>query len=129
MRYPDLPVFLSTLFDDSIFRDALPAVKFDYTTYSSLLDNTVMRDTGVQYEAQVDMPGVEPDAVDIQIKDGIITVKAERKQHPGKKFKSAFWLPMDADPDAIAAQLRNGVLTLTIPKPPEKQPKKIVVTT
>ena len=120
----------SILLDDSLLRDILPGVKFGTSTCSALLDSgTTLRDTGTQYETQVDMPGVEPDAIDIQVKDGVIAVQAERKQHPSKKFKNSFWLPMDADPDAIAAQLRNGVLTLTIPKPPEKQPKKITVTT
>ncbi|MDQ7264184.1 Hsp20 family protein, partial [Paracoccus sp. PS-1] len=39
----------------------------------------------------------------------------------------AFTLSEDFDPDRIEAEMRGGVLTLTLPRAPEAQPKRIAV--
>lgn len=43
-------------------------------------------------------------------------------------FTRAFTLPEGVDPSHIKAELKEGVLTLSVPKKPESQPKKIAVT-
>ncbi|MFL5429971.1 MAG: Hsp20/alpha crystallin family protein, partial [Myxococcales bacterium] len=42
-------------------------------------------------------------------------------------FSRSFTIPEGADPDHADADLRNGVLTLSVPKHPEHQPKKISI--
>ncbi|WP_292963059.1 Hsp20 family protein [Nitrobacter sp.] len=42
-------------------------------------------------------------------------------------FERAFTLSEDFDPDRIEAEMRGGVLTLTLPRAPEAQPKRIAV--
>ena len=42
-------------------------------------------------------------------------------------FERSFTLPEGVDEENISGEFKNGVLTLTVPKLPEKQPKKIEV--
>ncbi len=42
-------------------------------------------------------------------------------------FVRTFTLPPTVDTDKVTADLKEGVLTLTLPKKPEAQPKKISV--
>ena len=44
-------------------------------------------------------------------------------------FTRSFTLPEGVDGENVAADLKSGVLTLTVPKKPEVQPKKIVIGT
>jgi HSP20 family protein len=87
-----------------------------------------------------DIPGVEPDAIEVQMDKGMLTIKGERKtdyeqsndqftrieRHYGA-FHRRFALPDSADPDGITATGRNGVLQIVIPKRPETTPRRIRV--
>ena len=43
------------------------------------------------------------------------------------KFNRAFSLPEGINEEAIEAEFKNGILTVTLPKLPVKEPKKITV--
>ena len=87
-----------------------------------------------------DIPGVDPEQIEVQMDKGILTIKGERKdeatieadsfsrieRHHGS-FHRRFALPDSADPDRIAASGHNGVLQITIPKRPETTPRRIQV--
>jgi HSP20 family protein len=87
-----------------------------------------------------DLPGLQQKDVDIQIEKDVLRLRGERKLerkeqgHPYRYervsggFVRSFTLPPTIDPEQVAAQLKDGVLTLTLPKKPEAQPKKIAVT-
>lgn len=87
-----------------------------------------------------DLPGIDPDAVEIVMDKGILSIKGERKseaEEHGERysrierrygvFHRRFALPDSADPDAITAQGHNGVLEISIPKRPETTPRRIQV--
>ncbi len=95
---------------------------------------------------EVDLPGVNPDDVSVELDEGILTIKAERKmekdiEEAGKEgvkyhimeraygtFMRRFTLPFEADEDKIEANFENGVLKIFIPrKEEEKKTKKIAV--
>ncbi len=79
------------------------------------------------YVVKLELPGVDAEDVDIQIQDGILTVKGEKKTSREEKgedyffserqygfFSRSFRLPEDADLDKIDADMKDGVLTITI---------------
>lgn len=90
-----------------------------------------------RYVLWADLPGVSPDAIDIMMENGILTLKGERatEQREGLKrvervhgsFYRRFSLPDTADAEGISARCTNGVLEISIPKKAAVQPKKIRV--
>lgn len=89
---------------------------------------------------KADLPGVNPNEVEITVRDGMLIVRGERKEEKEDKGKTyqrverfagkyyrAIDLPAGVDADKIVAESANGVITITIPKAPEVQPKKIAV--
>jgi HSP20 family protein len=91
---------------------------------------------------KADLPGVDPKDVDVTVRDGVLTIKGEKKEEREEKKKNyqrmerfcgkfyrAISLPTGVDEDNIAAATAKGVVTVTIPKKPEAQPKKIAVKT
>lgn len=94
-----------------------------------------------RYVLWADLPGVSPDAIDIMMENGILTLKGQRateatNRREGLKrvervfggFYRRFSLPDTANADGISARCVNGVLEISIPKKAAVQPKKIVVT-
>lgn len=87
----------------------------------------------------IEMPGVGPDDAEITLENRVLTIRGKvRPTQPESlqlvyaeygegDFERSFTLSEDFDPDRIEAELRNGVLTLTLPKAPEAQPRKIAV--
>ncbi len=88
-----------------------------------------------------DIPGVKPEDIDVNMEDGVLTIKGEkhsenkteengykRIERTSGTFYRRFSLPDTADPDAITAKTKHGVLELVIPKREAAQPKKIKVT-
>lgn len=87
-----------------------------------------------------DLPGVEPQDVEVLMDKGILSIKGERKSEVTRQtdrysrierrygvFHRRFALPDSADPDGITANGRNGVLEISIPKRPETTPRRIQV--
>ncbi len=87
-----------------------------------------------------DIPGVKPEDIDVNMEDGVLTIKGEKQsenktEENGYKrvertfgtFYRRFSLPDTADPEGITAKTKHGVLELVIPKREAAQPKKIKV--
>lgn len=85
-----------------------------------------------------DMPGVSPENLDIDLKDGQLTICG--KVHPGEEsgvyllreygvgdYRREFTLGRMIDQDKIEAKIKDGVLTLVLPKLDAAVPRKIVV--
>ena len=108
-------------------------------SYSPLMN---VSDTQCDYLIMMDLPGVEKKDVDVNLKNGILTVSGERKtseKSDGNNriwnettygtFNRAFELTSDIIEEKIKAKFNNGVLNITIPKAEEIKPavKKIAV--
>lgn len=87
-----------------------------------------------------DLPGIDPDEIDVSMDKGILTIKGERNSETSEQtdrfsrierrygsFYRRFALPDSADPEGIQAHGRNGVLEITIPKRAEASPRRIQV--
>jgi HSP20 family protein len=86
-----------------------------------------------------DLPGVDPESIDITMERNTLTVTAERNWHPIEEatvllrerrqgtITRRFRLGDGLDADRIEAGYDHGVLTLTIPVSEEEKPRKIMV--
>ncbi len=88
-----------------------------------------------------DIPGVDPNEIEIEMDGNTLTVKGERKaehEQKGKnyyrlerttgKFYRQFTLPESVDSDKISAKTKNGVLAIHLPKAEEgKSNRKIKI--
>ena len=87
-----------------------------------------------------DIPGVDPQAIEVQMDKGVLSIKGERtlegEQEGGHfsrierrhgLFHRRFALPDSADAEKITASGRHGVLEISIPKRPESAPRRIQV--
>ena len=94
------------------------------------------------YEITVEVPGVAPEDLKINVEGKTLTVSGEKKQETRKEdgrvhrferrygsFTRTFTLPETVDGDAIEAKTRNGVLTLMLPKIEKAKPRAIPVVT
>lgn len=97
-------------------------------------------ETDKAFIVKADLPGVDPKDVEINVRDGVLTVRGEKKEqkeekhknyHRVERFVGQFYrsipLPVGVDEDNVQATTTKGVLSVTIPKKPEAQPKKIAV--
>lgn len=99
-----------------------------------------------RFELLVDLPGVDSQAVEITLDNGVLTLSGERRQEHNAEANSAentiqqerrerqqgrfyrrFILPDTADAENVSARGRNGVLEVAIRKHPKAQPRRIAV--
>jgi len=120
---------LSRLFSEPASRPWSPAVDI-YETENELV-------------LKADIPDVDPKSVGIQLENGTLTLKGERRfehennanSHKGfhriersyGSFVRAFSLPDTVDGEKVKADYKNGVLTITLPKKEVAKPKTINV--
>jgi HSP20 family protein len=88
---------------------------------------------------EAELPGVSEQDVDITVHEGLLTIKAERKDAEGReylhkgrsfgRFEQAITLPEQVDSEKVVASLTDGVLRIELPKVPQAQPRKIALRT
>lgn len=86
------------------------------------------------------LPGVHPDAIDVQFQNGTLTIRTEvdalelpengnwlvREISGGQSIRQ-ITLPPKIDVEHVQTAFENGLLTLTLPKMPDAKPKQIKV--
>jgi len=101
-----------------------------------------VEETEKEILVKVDLPGIDPKGIEISIENGILTIRGERKEekeekkknyHRIERFTGTFCrqlsMPTGVDAEKVTATNANGVITVSIPKKPEAQPKRIAITT
>lgn len=84
-----------------------------------------------------DIPGVESDDLEIDIRDNTLTIMGKVKPEQDRRYilkefgvgnyYRQFTLSEVIDQEKIAAGVKNGVLTLTLPKVEKAKPRKIQI--
>ena len=113
-------------------RDAL------YGKHAKNLMKTDVRETENSYELDVDLPGFKKDEVNVDLKDGYLTISAakgldkDEKAPEGKYIRQerytgacsrSFYVGTDLQPKDVSAKFTDGILELTFPKEaPKKEP-------
>ena len=94
---------------------------------------------GDTFHVEFDLPGVNPDSIDLDVERNVVTVKAERPpregdaeliaaERPRGVFSRQMILGDNLDTEHIAASYDAGVLTLQIPVAEQAKPRKISIT-
>jgi len=97
-------------------------------------------ETGDRFVVNVELPGIEPDSVDVSVEDSVLTIHGERSfydevdeesfhrvERRYGQFARSITLPQTTDAERIEASFDRGVLTITVPKVEQAKPKKIQV--
>ena len=75
---------------------------------------------------RVDLPGVDPKAVEVSLDDDVLTIRGERKSERTEatyrevsygRFERRIRVPDGVETDKIAAKYEHGVLHVTVPLP------------
>ncbi|CAL1277657.1 unnamed protein product [Larinioides sclopetarius] len=78
---------------------------------------------GRVYKVELDMQGMEPEDINVTLKDQELTIlaKKEEKRSDGSRFvresKYHYTLPKEVNPETIRSSLIDGVLTIEAPLP------------
>ncbi|MDR2895366.1 MAG: Hsp20/alpha crystallin family protein [Propionibacteriaceae bacterium] len=125
---------------DRLFNQASRAVAGD----TRMMPMDLYRNGDV-FTIKIDLPGVDPSTIDIDVDDRTLTVRAERKaEEVDSNNEKSGWISRERsygtyarqialgrglDLAKIAANYSDGVLTLTVPVAEEAKPRKISVNT
>lgn len=107
----------------------------------SFVPSFEVKETEKAFVFKADMPGIEEKDIDVRLTNNRLTVSGKRESEKSEQnetyyttersygsFTRAFTLPEGIEGEEVAAELTRGVLTVTVPKKPETQPKKVNVT-
>lgn len=99
-------------------------------------------ETAKDFVVSVDLPGVKPEDVKVEMEDGKLSISGKREHtveentknvHRVERTKGSFYrmvtLPREIDTEKIDAKYDQGVLRISLPKSVEKQPRKIDIRT
>ena len=106
-----------------------------YGKHAKNLMKTDVRETEGTYELDVDLPGFTKDEVNVELKNGYLTIQAAKgldKDQTDKKGKyirqeryagacsRSFYVGWDVEPDEISANFESGILQISVPKETRK---------
>jgi len=93
-----------------------------------------------QIVLKAELPGVDKEHIEVDVKDKVLTVKGERsldneikedsyyrRERSFGKFERSFTLPMNVNIGDIKAAYKDGLLKVEIPKPVDSKPRQITV--
>jgi len=96
---------------------------------------------GNEFLVHFDVPGVDPESIELTVEKNVLTVSAERtrqwgdeveevvvSERPTGSFSRQLFLGETLDAENIEANCENGVLTLRIPVAEAAKPRKVEIT-
>jgi HSP20 family protein len=97
-------------------------------------------ETEKEYHVSVDLPGLKPEEVNVELKQGDLWITGERKTETEEKgqtwhrversygqFRRVVRLGDEVSTDNVSAEYKDGVLHVTVPKAEKAQTKKIEI--
>ena len=126
---------LSRVFNDR--QSADNSSIFSSATWAPQVD---IKESEECFTVLADVPGVNPDDVEVTLHNGLLTIKGEKRSDSESEdgafkrvervrgsFFRQFTLPDSVNDDAIQARSSNGVLEIIIPKSAKAKPLNIEV--
>ncbi len=113
---------------------------YDVEPGESIFPSAELQDQGDHLALRLEVPGMKPEEVDIQVSEDTVSIKGERKSeetteedgmtrsefHYGK-FSRTIALPKMIKPNEVVADYKDGILSLTMPKEDKDTPKSVKV--
>jgi HSP20 family protein len=125
---------VNRLFDGFFGRSASPSSGRRWIPAMDLVE------TDEHLVLRADLPGLDREDIEIEVKDNVLTVAGERKaEHEEKgegfhrverafgRFSRSLDLPQGIAADEVDARFDRGVLEVRIPKPEERRPTRIEI--
>jgi len=126
---------LSAFFNGTLHQESRP--QNGHVSWTPAVD---VSETADAYTFTVELPGVNPEAVEVEVKNGTLTIKGERvstnakegeryyrQERPMGRFARGFHLPKPVNSDGVTAMYRDGILSVTLPLREEAKPRRISV--
>jgi HSP20 family protein len=126
---------MNRLFEDATQRraqaEANADAEFERADWTPAAD---IYETESSYSIAMDLPGINRDALEIDVDDNRLIVKGTRaieesRQHrierPRGKFLRTFSVPTSVEQSKIGAEYKDGVLQIRLPKRGEQKSKRI----
>ena len=99
----------------------------------------VYRSEDGSYHVEADLPGVDPDGIEVTVEHGTLTIQAERTPHYGESeqvivaerpqgsFTRQLSLGEGVDSENLTASHADGVLHVTIPASPKARARRVEI--
>jgi HSP20 family protein len=110
------------------------------TTEEDMIPRTNVAETDGVYEVTLDLPGVKPEEVKVELKEQQLWVTGEHREETDEtektfhrverrqgSFRRIIPLPTAVDPERVEASFEHGVLKVELPKIEEVKPKSIEI--
>lgn len=107
-----------------------------YGKHAKNMMKTDVRETENSYELDIDLPGFKKDEVDLELKDGYLTISADKqldkdeKDNEGRYIRQerwsgscsrSFYVGENVEPSDVKAKFEDGILRIALPKQEAKQ--------
>lgn len=130
---------------DRLFEDALTSTARNELKTFTRIPAAELEETADAIHLRVELPGIDPKELDVEVMENVVSVKGERKLemksdsnsetkgttrsefHYGK-FQRVIPLPARIQNTQVQAEYKDGILNLTLPKTVEEKNKVVKVT-
>ena len=137
-------MYMPSIFGESLFDNMFPFDEKFFTEKKdplygknvSRLMKTDVRETEKTYELDIDLPGFKKDEIQMELKDGVLTVSAAkgldkdeedkkgnyiRKERYAGSLSRSFYVGDAVTEEDIKAKFENGTLKMLVPKKEEQK--------
>lgn len=136
-RFPDSPLAALSAEMDRLAKDLVqPGAAWSY----GVAPAADVLETEGQFRVVLDLPGLDAQSIQVDVKDETLSVKAarrapaplegesvHRRERTFGTYYRAFTLPKTVDASRVEARYEQGVLTVVLPKRDEARPRTIQV--
>ena len=130
-------MLLPSIFGENLFDDwmnfSFPDIDKElYGKHAKNMMKTDVKETENGYEVAIDLPGFKKDEIQLELKDGYLTISAAkgldkdekdkyiRRERYAGSMSRTFYVGESITEDKIHAKYENGILLLDVPKEEKK---------
>lgn len=107
-----------------------------YGKHARNIMKTDVREVGDSYEVDIDLPGFKKDEIQVELKDGNLTISAakgldkDEKDKEGRYIRQeryagtcsrSFYVGEGMEPEDVSARFEDGILKVSLPKQEQKR--------